>query len=167
MICSLTGIRLAAGTYTVVDDHKYHTTFLSKWNESDTHSTRSYKDADPSAKIAFLKKELWNVISYCIQEEEVDLGYIKVLVAALIAEDATDAAITIVDLYNSIRSICTTASYIPNEDDSVQNYMDVADFLYFCFTVFLQDDYDSFVGSINLYGRSTPAAGLLAALLST
>lgn len=164
MICSLTGIRLAAGTYTVVDDHKYHTTFLSKWNDG---ADNAYKDADTPVKIAFLKKELWNVISYCIQEEEVDLGYIKVLVAALIAEDATDAAITIVDIYNSIRSICTTASYIPNEDDSVQNYMDVADFLYFCFTVFLQDDYDSFVGSINLYGRSTPAAGLLAALLST
>jgi hypothetical protein len=164
MICSVTGIRLAAGTYTIVDDQKFHTTFLTKWNEK--HAI-PFKDADASAKLAFIKDELTNVITYCTEQEEIDLGYVKVLVAGLIAEDGTEAAITIVDLYNSIRSICMTASYIPNEDDSVQNYMDVADFLYFCFTVFLQDDYDSFVGSINLYGRSTPAAGLLAAILST
>jgi hypothetical protein len=164
MICSITGIRLAAGTYTVVGDQKFHTTFLTKWNDS--HTTL-WKDADSAAKLAFFKEELTNVIAYCTDQEEIDLGYVKVLVAGIISEDATEAALTIVDLYNSIRSICMTASYIPNEDDSVQNYMDVADFLYFCFTVFLQDDYDTFVGSINVYGRSTPAAGLLAALLST
>lgn len=163
MICSITGIRLAAGTYTVLGDSKYHTTFLSKWNE--THAA-TYRDATADERKRFLKRELWNLIEYCTEDEEIDLGYVKVLASALIGEDAALAATTVVDLYYSIRAICSDSSEIPNGADTLQNYIDVADFLYFCFTVFLQDDFESSVNSINLYGRNTSAAGLLAALLS-
>jgi len=160
MICSLTGIRLSPGTYTVLEDKKYLTCFLTAWTREHEDS---YETASSVDKKYFLKRELLGILERC--PESLDMLYAKVLLAASIREDAMFASLLAHELFLFTRLMMAEPGAFADPDDAFDNFSEFSDLLYSVFGMLIQEDEETCLLTLNAYGKSSATSTLVNAIL--
>lgn len=158
MFCSLTGIRLAPGTYVTVDDKKYLTSFHSAWS---ARHAQPYESSCTLDRKSFLKAQLLGIIESC--DSAFDSLYAKVLLGASIREDAMFASILAYELFLFTRIMLSDPML--TQGMAFEHFSDFADLLSSVFQMLVQEDVDSCLLSLNAYSKPSATSTLVNAIL--